>query len=34
MTGPVVYMDDPKVHVFNFISTLGWVVIPGPKLHG
>jgi hypothetical protein len=29
MAGPMVYMDDPKVRVFDFSLASAWVVILG-----
>jgi hypothetical protein len=31
MAGPMVYMAEPKVRVFDFSSASGWVVIPWLK---
>jgi hypothetical protein len=33
MTGPMVYMAEPNVRVFDFRTASGWVVIPGPKCY-
>jgi hypothetical protein len=33
MAVPMVYMDNPKVHVFDSSSASGWVVLPGPKCY-
>jgi hypothetical protein len=33
VAGPMVYMAQPKVHLFDFSSASGWVVIPGPKCY-
>jgi hypothetical protein len=33
MADHIVYMAEPRVRVFNFSSSSGWVVIPGPKCY-
>jgi hypothetical protein len=33
MADPMVYMSEPKVRVFDFSSSSGWFVIPGPKCY-